>query len=296
MKPLNASRRRLLLASLAAPLAGCGTPLPLVPPAADPDAQALLDETCQAHGLADYRRLRDISVAYEGQWRPLVGRIQPEVVDEAYRGPSQERLLPHQGIVAQAYTGPAGRKHVYWQRAPREVQVWVDGQPRRDEAALDAAALVAEGYGLFLLGPLWLAGRGLPLQRDGSERFDGRLHDRLQVWLRPGLGRVAEDRVTLLVDRRTRVTHRLRFTLEGAAGTRGAVAQVDTYEHERRGGVLWPMRSYEEVVHPIRLPAHDWRIAGLDLDRGFDAAALRGPAFTGAAAAPAGVRATSAAA
>ena len=47
------------------------------------------------------------------------------------------------------------------------------------------------------------------------------------------------------------------------------------------------MRSYEEVVHPLRLPAHDWHITGLDVNRGYDAAALRGPQFTGAAAAAA---------
>ena len=77
----------------------------------------------------------------------------------------------------------------------------------------------------------------------------------------------------------------MRFTLEGFTGTQGAVAETDTFEHQRRFGVLWPMRSYEEVVHPIRLPAHDWHITGLDVNRGYDAAALRGPQFTGAAAA-----------
>jgi hypothetical protein len=107
------------------------------------------------------------------------------------------------------------------------------------------------------------------------------------VWAAPGLGRVALDRVTLLVDRATRITHRVRFTLEGFSATQGAVAEVDTFDHERRFGVLWPMRSYEEVVHPLRLPAHDWFVTGLDVNRGYDADALRGPDFSGAAAAPA---------
>ncbi|MBX3638587.1 MAG: hypothetical protein KF683_24720, partial [Rubrivivax sp.] len=69
--------------------------------------------------------------------------------------------------------------------------------------------------------------------------------------------------------------------------TRGAVAEVDTFDHERRFGVLWPMRSYEEVVHPIRLPAHDWFVTGLDVDRGYEVGSLRGPEFEGLAAAPA---------
>ena len=33
---------------------------------------------------------------------------------------------------------------------------------------------------------------------------------------------------------------------EGFAGTRGAVAEVDTFDHQRRFDVLWPMRTYEE--------------------------------------------------
>lgn len=50
---------------------------------------------------------------------------------------------------------------------------------------------------------------------------------------------------------------------------------------------MWPMRSFERVVHPIALPAHDWRIVGLDVDRGYTAQALMGPEFTGGAQAPA---------
>jgi hypothetical protein len=76
---------------------------------------------------------------------------------------------------------------------------------------------------------------------------------------------------------------RVRFTLEGFAGTRGAVAEVDTYDHQSRFGVVWPMRSYERVLHPVALPAHDWRITGLDVNRGYDGEALSGPRFIGAA-------------
>ena len=156
-----------------------------------------------------------------------------------------------------------------------------------DPAARDAAALVAEAYGLFLLGPLWLVDRGLRMQRGGTERVDGRLCDVIDVWLSPGLGRVALDRVAVCIDRSDGLARRLRFTLEGFTGTRGAVAEVDTFDHERRFGVVWPMRSFERVVHPIALPAHDWRITGLDVNRGYEAEALRGPTLTGAAARPA---------
>jgi hypothetical protein len=96
---------------------------------------------------------------------------------------------------------------------------------------------VAESYGLFLLGPLWLHGRGLPAALDGTERVDGRLCDVLQVWSRPGLGLSAQDRISLCVDRAIGLVRRTRFTLEGFAGTRGAVARVDTFDHESRFGV-----------------------------------------------------------
>lgn len=146
---------------------------------------------------------------------------------------------------------------------------------------------MAEAYKLFLLGPLWLAGRDVSPRMAGTERVDGRLCDIVEVWLAPGLGRTPRDRVALCIDREDDVMRRVRFTLEGFAGTQGAVAEVDTFEHARHFGVLWPMRSFERVLHPIALPAHDWRIVGLDVNRGYGAQALQGPALEGAAAAPA---------
>ena len=287
--------RRTLLGAAALPwLAGCTTPLPLgQSPAGDAAAANRMRESAEAHGLIAYRQLNDINVSYSGEWRPLVGRIQPEVVDEGFRGSSQERLMPRAGVVAQAYTGPRGRKQVSWRRGrgtpddPGEAAVWFNGTRSADPAAPRAAALVAEGYGLFLLGPLWLIDRGLPMETAGTERVDGRLCDVIDVWLSPGLGMSATDRVAVCIDRADSITRRVRFTLEGFANTRGAVAEVDTFDHERRFGVLWPMRSFERIVHPIALPAHDWRVTGLDVNRGYTAQDLAGPAFAGKAAAPA---------
>jgi hypothetical protein len=296
---INPTRRALLAAPLLPVLPflpACSTPLPLTaaPPGTEV-AQARLAESARAHGWDAYRALSDINVGYDGQWRPLINRIQPEVVDAGYRGSSQERLLPALGINAQLYRGPGNStrsKQVFWRRgsatAPDgELLLRYDGVESAAPPLRSASALVAEAYGLFLLGPLWLAGRGLPAEMSGTERVHGRLCDVVQVWLRPGLGQVAQDRVSVLIDRDDAVTRRLRFTLEGFAGTRGAVAEVDTFEHRRLFGVLWPMRSYEEVVHPLRLPAHDWYITGLDVNRGHGAEALRAPDFAGAAAAPA---------
>jgi hypothetical protein len=289
--------RRALLGTAALPwLAGCTTPLPLDrPPAGDAKAAARLRESAEAHGLTAYRGLSDINVSYAGQWRPLVGRIQPELVDAGFRGSSQERLMPAAGVCAQAHTGPRGRKQVWWRRGRSpaseadlgEVAVWFNDVRSSDPAARQAAALVAEAYGLFLLGPLWLADRRLPMAMGDSERVDGRPCDAIDVWLSPGLGQVAADRVVLCIDRSDSILRRVRFTLEGLANTRGAVAEVDGFDHERRFGVLWPMRSFERLVHPAPLPVHDWHVTGLDVNRGYAAQALAGPVFAGAAAAPA---------
>ena len=101
----HALTRRALLSAFALPwlAAGCSSPLPLVKaPAGDFDADSRLRDSAQAHGLDAYRNLNDINVSYSGEWRPLVNRIQPEVVDAGFRGSSQERLMPRAGIVAQA--------------------------------------------------------------------------------------------------------------------------------------------------------------------------------------------------
>ena len=194
--------RRAALGLAVLPLfAGCSTPLPLIArPPGDAAAAKRLQESAEAHGLTAYRALTDINVSYSGEWRPLINRIQPELVDAGFRGDSQERLIPMAGVVAQAYTGPLGRKQVSWRRSRTssnetgEVAVWFNGVLSSNPAAQDTAALVAEGYALFLLGPLWLANRDLPMQLAGTERVDDRLCDVVNVWLSPGLGKAATDR------------------------------------------------------------------------------------------------------
>ena len=60
-----------------------------------------------------------------------------------------------------------------------------------------------------------------------------------------------------------------------------------TFEHRRGCGALGRIRSYKEVVDPLRLPAHDWRICGLNVNRVNGEADSGGPELTGVAAAPA---------
>lgn len=298
-------RRRLLGAALAAPLmpllSACASPLPeLLGTRSPPAAQARLRDSAQAHGLAAYSALRDVNVSYSGQWRPLIGRLQPVLVDGGFRVSSQERLMPAQGLVAQAHTGLSGSKQVLRRTAifgggsgstggQGDVRVWFNGEESADADARAAAALVVDGYSLFLLGPLLLADRGLVLELSGTDTVDGRVCDVLHVRLEPGLGFSARERVALLIDRQDALVRSIRFGLEGLASTQGAVAEVELYDHVQRHGVTWPTRFYERLLRPFpRLPVHDWTLTGLDVNRGYGAEALQGPAFSGAAAAVAG--------
>jgi hypothetical protein len=105
------TRRAALGLALLPLFSGCSTPLPMGSrPAGDAAAARRVQESAEAHGLTAYRALTDINVSYSGEWRPLIDRIQPELVDAGYRGTSEERLMPAAGVVAQAYMGPLGRK------------------------------------------------------------------------------------------------------------------------------------------------------------------------------------------
>jgi len=283
-------------------LAGCATPLPpLTVPTTTPDARRLLQASAAAHGLAAFATLHDLNVAYSGTWRPLVERLQPALVDAGFRGGSEERLLLRAGLVAQTHRGPSGIKHVVREAAPNavgSVRVWFNGAETRDTEALAAAALVVDGYSLFLLGPLWLAGRAAAdpdsLCMDVGARVQlasgGLRHecDVLRVRMTPGIGFGAADNIELFIDVERRLMRRIRFSLEGLESTRGAIAEVDTFDHLVWHGVAWPTGFYERLRRPFPLPVHDWRLTGLDVNRGETALELRGPEFAGLATVPAG--------
>lgn len=297
--------RRGVLAALALPavaaLGGCAAPLPEVAPASAAGARALLAESARAHGLAALDGLGDVNVSYAGEWRPIVGRLQPVLVDAGFRGRSEERLLLRERLVAQAHAGPEGRKQVLRRAAPGgpggqgEVRVWFNGMEAQDRDRRAAAALVADGYSLFLLGPMLLArrsaGGALAAGLAGTAAIEagGQDHacDVVRLRLAPGLGLSEADEVVLYIDRAERLMRRVRFTLDGLDGTRGAVAEVDLWGHLARHGVRWPTRFHERLLRPVPLGVHDWRLTGLDAGRGLAAAEVSGPVLAGRAAAPA---------
>ena len=76
--------------------------------------------------------------------------------------------------------------------------------------------------------------------------------------------------------------HPLEHTLRRRRALRLAEGDGET-DPRRRFGALWLIRSYEDVVTPLRLPAHDWRTGGPNVNRGRGVADSGGPDLTGGA-------------
>lgn len=290
-----------MLASLALPaLGGCASLLPPIERGeAAPEAAALLARSAEAHGIGALRTLSDLSVSYDGEWPGLIDRLQPALVDKGFRGRSEERLLIRASLVGQEHHGPMGRKGVFRRQAargPGEVRAWFNGQEALDDERRAAAALVVDGYSLFLLGPMEIArlranGRPMGLALAGRERvvLDGSVHecDVLRARLSPGLGFSVEEDLALFIDRDEGLMRRVRFSLNGLESTRGAVAEVDLFDRISSAGLRLPTRFHERLRRPLPLPVHDWRLTGLDTGRGMVAEEVQGPEFLGRALRPA---------
>lgn len=268
-------------------IAACASlPQPTGNGVSSPEAQALLESAAQAHGKAAFARMHDINVSFDGEWAGLVKRFQPVLIDERFRGSSEERMLVGENAIGQMHRGPGGVKQVF--RRSGEVRVRYNGSPNTDPTVEAAAALVADGYRLFLLGPIYIQNAGALVELAGEDWVDGRHCDLLLARLRPGLGMAAEDRVLMFIDKRERLMRRVRFSLEGLETTRGAVAEVDVWNYVEVQGVKWPTQFYERLRRPIpMLPVHRWSLTGLDLNRGYRRSDLDAPEFAGLAAAPA---------
>ena len=286
MKTTNTRSSLFCLWLLPLLLAGCmsrGIPQP-GGNGEQPAARAILQKSVEAHGLAAFRQIDDISVAYAGEWYGLVSKIQPTLIDADFRQGSQERILFKGGpLLAQHHLGAKGSKQVIRRRT--DVQVFYNDVPSSDPEVLAAAALVADGYRMFLIGPFYFLDGNLSLETGDSEVVDGRPCLTLLAVRRPGHGLSAEDRYLLFIDAENHLLRRIRFTMDGLASTQGAVAEVDFFDHREIAGVTWPTRFYERLRKPIpNLPVHDWRLIGLDVNRGLNESDISGPTFSAKAA------------
>jgi hypothetical protein len=249
-----------------------------------PAARALLLKSAEAHGLDAFRRIDDLSVGYAGEWYGLVSKVQPALIDADFRQGAQERILFKYGpVISQRHLGPKGVKQVI--RKMNGVEVFYNDAPSKDTEALAAAALVADGYRMFVTGPFFFLEGNLSLEPGEDETVEGRPCKTLVAVRRPGHGLSVEDRYQLFIDAENHLLRRVRFTMDGLESTRGAIAEVDFFDHRRIDGVTWPTRFYERLRKPIpNLPVHDWRLIGLDVNRGLQAADITGPSFSAKAA------------
>jgi len=205
-------------------------------------------------------------------------------VDSKFRGASEERIILSPRIIAQSHTGPGGVKKVL--REPGQIAIAYNGTVSQDAEAKQAAALVADAYALFLLGPFYFQQSGTVFAMNGESLVDRAPCDEVLAVLRPGIGMAEEDRVILHIDRSSKLLRRLRLTLNGLDSTRGAEVDVTFRDFKRIDGVLWPTDYDERIRSPFKLHAHHWNLLGLESNRGLRAHDLRLLQWTDKAATP----------
>lgn len=273
---------------------GCSSmPLPQGT-SSQPQALALLEQAQQAHGKAAFAAVKDISVSYTGTWFSAITKIQPEITDIAFRQTSEERMLMADGLIAQIHSGPGGEKMVMEDSKTLmagqnngALSIWYNQAPHTGAPQMAASHIVLHAYQLFLY-PAFYVQRASLLELAGSDVVNGRPCDKLLAVLRPGIGNSAEDRVQLCIDKQDKRVRSTWLTLEGSEPSKGAVVSVVYDKFVEVGGVVWPAHFYETVVSPLAgLPAHDFSLSGIDINRGLTRADFADGKFLNKAAEPA---------
>lgn len=283
---MNKHASQSLLAAVTCLLSACASPKICTREIQKSDAKAveLVAASQRAHGKKAFAKVRDVSVRYDGQWAPIGPRFQPVLADTSFRRGSEERLLVGPRIIAQEHTGPAGKKFVV--RAPGEITIGYNRSPSTDDEAKRAAALVADAYTMFLLGPFYFDRPGVVLASNGEEIVDKAMCDQVLAVLRPGFGFAKEDRVILFIDRATKQLRRVRMTLSGLESTRGAEVDVTFRDFRTIDGIAWPTDFDERIRVPFDLHAHHWKMLGVETNRGFRASDITLAGLKGRASAP----------
>ena len=242
----------------------CAAPMPTwdsTDPASEPAARALLERSVRA--VEGPQPVQEIEAHYTGKWGFWVRQIQPEITDARFRQTAVDVLRPGEDWIEQRHTGPGGQKLVRWDG--QEIQVTYPEGREGTAQEKQAAALVAEAYQLFLLGPRYIKTHAKGVRSLPDRREKGRLYQRLIASLRPGLGFSEQDFVVLWIDAETGMPFRVHFTLEGFESTRGAHADTTYLSWVRINGHAFPVENIERVRGPLRLHAHTWRAVELSV-------------------------------
>ena len=266
---MNLAFRLFALGAFALGAGGCAaTKIPqTILTASDPEAVALVTASQRAHGGSAFSTIRDLNVKYAGRWGTIGPRFQPVLSDRRYRRESEEALDLIGGTIVQLHKGPGGRKFVF--RGPGRVSVWYNGQTDSREEVLRAAALVADAYKMFLLGPFYFQRPGIVLEKLGTAKVGAAECDQVLAVLRPGFGYAEEDRVVLSIDQKSQRLRAVLMTLSGLESTKGAEVEVAFGDWAERGGVWWATDFDERIRSPFNLHAHHWKLLDLKANHGF---------------------------
>jgi hypothetical protein len=270
MEITGTARLSRLTATLAAiALSGCAsTHIPTTTlTESDPEAVSIVTASQRAHGAEAFAAIRDLKVNYLGKWGAIGPRLQPVLSDRRYRRESEEALDLGSGSIVQLHKGSGGRKFVF--RGPGRVSVWYNGQPDADQKVIRAAALVADAYKMFLLGPHYFQRPGVILEKLEPGKIGSAEVDRVLATLRPGFGFATEDRVVLSIDKGNQRLRRVLMTLSGLESTKGAEVDVTFDRWVERSGVWWATDYVERIRAPLKLHAHRWRLMDLKANKGF---------------------------
>ncbi len=262
---------------LAVGLVGCaGRQIPGgLPSGGDGRALAAVERARAAQGGAAFDQIGVVNVRYEGKWGAIGPKFQPVLVDREFRSDSAETLeLPSRALV-QRHVGPGGTKVV--RRDAEGVSVFYNGEESNDPEVRAAAALVADAYTMFLLGPFYFDRPGVTLAMAGEGRVGEEPCVEVLAVLRPGFGFSDEDRVVLSIARQSGRLLRVRFTLNGLASTAGAEVDVTFSGFREVGGVSWATEFVERIRAPFDLFAHRWRMVGLELEGAAGRAGISAP-------------------
>jgi hypothetical protein len=230
----------------------------------NPQAAAVLKKSALAHG-DPWKRLGTVELSFDGEWSPLACKIQPVITDPEFRKSSVETYRPGLKQLTQLHRGPGGSKMV--KRTGNSIIISYNGAPTKDAEQLDAAALVADAYTIFVFGSSWLSENAENLQLLPSRKLDGESCDLVSGTLKPGLGRSGEDQFIAWISKDTGFLKRFQFTLNGLESTRGADVEVTFFDFKSMpGGTTWPTHFIERIKRPLNIKAHEWRMTSLSLD------------------------------
>lgn len=228
------------------------------------EATAILKKSASAHG-DPWKRLSLVKVSFDGEWSTLATRIQPVLTDADFRKSSVESYRTGGRRIFQIHTGPGGTKTV--ERHGNSTSVSYNGKPTDDREKLDAAALVADAYTVFVFGSSWLSENSENLQLLPTRKLNGESCHLISGTLKPGIGKSSEDHFIAWISNDTSLLKRFQFTLNGLESTRGADVEVTFLEMKTAaGGTTWPTHFIERIQRPLNIKAHEWRMTSLILD------------------------------